>query len=132
MAEPGPQGPPGLTGPKGSQGDPGIPGAPGLPGVYEGLTERDLARIAAHPGIKGERGDSGKKVNDDVDEEEIEIAGNSRGNRYKIAATPEKGERGPPGPVGPPGPPGVPTPHSHSGGGGVSQLLKIRISINVF
>lgn len=38
----------------GEQGDPGVPGVgrPGVPGTFEGLTEQDLARIAAWPGVK--------------------------------------------------------------------------------
>lgn len=35
------------------------PGPPGPPGIFPGLTESDIQRIAAWPGVKGDKGDTG-------------------------------------------------------------------------
>ncbi|KAI1708279.1 collagenase NC10 and endostatin domain-containing protein [Ditylenchus destructor] len=119
----GPIGPPGPPGPKGEQGDPGVPGIgrPGLPGTFDGLADQDLARIAAWPGVKGEKGECVNAPDprrQDAPEIDNTLSDglppyDSRVHQYQTAARGEKGDRGDRGErgePGPPGPPGMPAP----------------------
>ncbi|CAK5052061.1 unnamed protein product [Meloidogyne enterolobii] len=130
-----------IPGPKGERGEPGIPGTcaatecrmpppgpPGLqgpPGVFPGLTEHDLRRIAAWPGVKGEKGDRGECCDkttskqtyregyQDGGEEEVVLLNGQPSDQLPAynrkvhgSSNSVKGEKGDRGERGPPGLPG--------------------------
>nr|CAD2125514.1 unnamed protein product [Meloidogyne enterolobii] len=130
-----------IPGPKGERGEPGIPGTcavtecrmpppgpPGLqgpPGVFPGLTEHDLRRIAAWPGVKGEKGDRGECCDkttskqtyregyQDGGEEEVVLLNGQHSDQLPAynrkvhgSSNSIKGEKGDRGERGPPGLPG--------------------------
>ncbi|KAL7072432.1 hypothetical protein ACQ4LE_008761 [Meloidogyne hapla] len=129
-----------IPGPKGERGEPGMPGIcaatecrmpppgpPGLqgpPGVFPGLTENDLRRIAAWPGVKGEKGDRGECCDKQQikqsntyregyeDEGEVVLLNGQHKSEQlpaynkKVHGNDLKGEKGDRGEPGPPGLPG--------------------------
>ena len=64
------------------------PGPPGPPGIFPGLTESDIRRIAAWPGVKGEKGDTGdcqrEQMKEGNDDEVVLLNGQQQKLRVKL------------------------------------------------